>query len=220
MNLKRMYNNLNKILNNQDKEPMVTIEAIKKEIETEILTDGKINVTMNQAFKRLLNDNELRPAFQSVLNNDNKYFTITNGYYLVTYTAEQLPEQLKAYKSKEVNQYNINFEQYKNTNEVENLSLNFETLKKIHRYNKLHKNADLFVTKDGFTFNIQYFLDILALLNYKNILSDIILEYYPKNKYTPMNIKTKNGNAILLPVKLDEEKTKDLFRIQNLEGIQ
>lgn len=216
MELKKMYNNLDKILNGQDKEPMLTIEKIKKEIESEILSDGKINVNMNQAFKRLLNDNKIRPAFQSVLNNDNKYFTITNGCYLVTYTSEQLPEQLKAYKSKEVNKYNINFEQCRNTNELVNLALNFEALKKIHKYNKLHKNTDLFLTDDGFAFNIQYFLDILALLNYKNISSDIILEYYPKNRYTPMNIKSKNGNAILLPVRLDNaEKIQELLEIQN-----
>lgn len=216
MDLKKMYNDLEKILNRQDKEPMLTIEKIKKELETEIITDGKINVTMNQAFKRLLNDNKLRPAFQSVLNNDNKYFTITNGYYLITYTSEQLPEQLKVYESKKVNQYNINFEQCRNTNELVNLALNFEALKKIHKYNKLHKNTDLFVTEDGFTFNIQYFLDILALLNYKNISSDVILEYYPKNRYTPMNIKTKNGNAILLPIRLDNsEKIQELLKIQN-----
>lgn len=216
MNIKNIYNKIDKILNKKDVDYIKTLEEIKKEIEAEILTDGKINVTMNQAFKRLLNDNKLRPAFQSVLNNDNKYFTITNGYYLVTYTAEQLPEQLKVYESKKVNQYNINFEQCKNTNEVVCLALNFEALKKIHKYNKLHKNTDLFVTEDGFTFNIQYFLDIITLLGYKDLSKDIELEYYPENLTAPMNIISKNGNAILLPIRLDNsEKIQELLKIQN-----
>ena len=43
MNNKNLYDKIVKILNKEDKEPMETLEIIKKELETEIITGGKIN---------------------------------------------------------------------------------------------------------------------------------------------------------------------------------
>ncbi len=57
MNNKILYDKIMKILNNEDKQPMVTLENIKKELETEIITAGKVNNSIKQAFKRLQNQN-------------------------------------------------------------------------------------------------------------------------------------------------------------------
>lgn len=215
MNNKNLYNKIVKILNKEDKEPMETLEKIKKELETEIITGGKINNSIKQAFKRLINQNELRPKFQNVLRNGDNKYTITNAYYLVTYTGEQLPQELKAYinpNEKEIDN-GFQFEKLRNDDgEIKNVSINYDFLLKVHKYNKLHKLDDMFVLDSGFTFNIQYFLDILALLKEKD-LKNIKMEISDKNIH-PMNILSENGKAILLPIRMEEDKIENRLKLQ------
>ena len=215
MNNKNLYDKIVKILNKEDKEPMEALEKIKKELETEIITGGKINNSIKQAFKRLINQNELRPKFQNVLRNGEDNYTITNAYYLITYTGEQLPKELKAYinpNEKEIDD-GFQFEKLRNDDgEISKVSINYESLLKIHKYNKLNKLNDMFTLNSGFTFNIQYFLDILALLKEKD-LKNVELEISDKNIY-PMNILSENGKAILLPIRMEEDKIENRLKLQ------
>lgn len=215
MNNKILYDKIVKILNKEDKEPMETLEKIKKELETEIITGGKINNSIKQAFKRLINQNELRPKFQNVLRNGENKYTITNSYFLITYTGEQLPKELKAYinpNEKEIDD-GFQFEKLRNMDgEIEKISINYENLLKIHKYNKLNKLDDMYTLSGGLTFNIQYFLDILALLKEKD-LKNVELEISEHNHH-PMNIISENGKAILLPIRMDEDKIENRLKLQ------
>jgi len=215
MNNKILYDKIVKILNNEDKQPMVTLENIKKELETEIITAGKVNNSIKQAFKRLQNYNELRPKFQNVLRNGENKYTITNSYFLITYTEEQLPKELKAYinpNEKEIDE-GFQFEKLRNMDgEISKVSINYDFLLKVHKYNKLNKLDDMFTLQNGFTFNIQYFLDILALLGQKD-LKNVILEVSEKTIH-PMNIISENGKAILLPIRMEENKVDEQLKLQ------
>lgn len=215
MNNKNLYDKIVKILNKEDKEPMETLEKIKKELETEIITGGKINNSIKQAFKRLINQNELRPKFQNVLRNGGNNYTITNAYYLITYTGEQLPKELKAYinpNEKEIDD-GFQFEKLRNMDgEIEKISINYENLLKIHKYNKLNKLDDMYTLSGGLTFNIQYFLDILALLKEKD-LKNVEIEISEHNHH-PMNIISENGKAILLPIRMEEDKIESQLKLQ------
>lgn len=217
MNTQKIYNKITKILNEEEYEIKKTLEEIKKELEVEIITSGRVNVNKMQAFKRLQKENEFRPRFKNVLINNNDNFTITNSYYLITYKGNQLPKELEPYKDTENDeQYlNFNFEKFQNTNEKNLLSLNFEAIKKIYKYNKLNKKENIFTLENGFTFNIQYFLDILCLLNCKS-LENVTLEI-SENIFEPMNIITENGKAILLPIKVtDEQINEQLTKQKNI----
>lgn len=215
MNNKEIYNKIEKILTRKDDEPMKTLYEIQRELETEIITGGKINNSIKQAFKRLLNQNELRPKFQNVLRNGDNKYTITNAYYLITYTGEQLPQELRAYinpNEKEIDN-GFQFEKLKNDDgEIKNVSINYDFLLKVHKYNKLHKLDDMFVLDSGFTFNIQYFLDILALLKEKD-LKNIKVEISDKNIH-PMNILSENGKAILLPIRMEQDRLEKQLKLQ------
>lgn len=215
MNNKILYDKIVKILNKEDKEPMETLETIKKELETEIITGGKINNSIKQAFKRLINQNELRPKFQNVLRNGGNNYTITNAYYLITYTGEQLPKELKAYinpNEKEIDD-GFQFEKLRNMDgEIEKISINYENLLKIHKYNKLNKLDDMYTLSGGLTFDIQFFLDILTLLKEKD-LKNVDLEISANNCH-PMNIISENGKAILLPIRMDEDKIESRLKLQ------
>lgn len=220
MNNKNLYDKITRILNNEDKTPMVTLEAIRKELETEIITGGKINNSIKQAFKRVQKEMEGR-RFQYVLRNGDNKYTVINGYFLVTYTKEQLPKELEAYvnpNEKEIDD-GLQFDRCKNREEIsggeyklQNMSLNYEALLKIHKYLKINKKRDMFTMNDGFTFNIQYFLDILAFLGQKD-LRNVTLEK-SENNIHPMNIYTENGNAILLPIRMEKEQVEEQLRLQ------
>lgn len=215
MNNKNLYDKIVKILNKEDKEPMETLETIKKELETEIITGGKINNSIKQAFKRLINQNELRPKFQNVLRNGENKYTITNSYFLITYTGEQLPKELKAYinpNEKEIDD-GFQFDKLRNMDgEISKVSINYENLLKVHKYNKLNKLDDMYALSGGLTFNIQYFLDILALLKEKD-LKNVEIEISEYNHH-PMNIISENGKAILLPIRMDEDKIENRLKLQ------
>ena len=215
MDSKILYNKITKMLKGEDKNYRETLENIKKELETEIITGGKINNSIRQAFKRLQKQNELRPKFQNVLRNGDNKYTITSAYYLITYTGEQLPQELKAYinpNEKEIDD-GFQFEKLRNMDgEISKVSINYYYLLKVHKYNKLHKLDDMYTLQNGFTFNIQYFLDILALLGYKNT-NNIEMEISYKNMH-PMNIISENGKAILLPIRMEENQVDEQLKLQ------
>ena len=215
MNNKILYNKITKILKGEDENYRETLEKIKKELETEIITEGKINNSIKQALKRLQKQNELRPRFQNVLRNGGNNYTITNAYYLITYTGEKLPKELKAYinpNEKEIDE-GFQFEKLRNMDgEISKVSINYENLLKVHKYNKLNKLDDMFTLQNGFTFNIQYFLDILALLGQKD-LRNVELEMSEHTRH-PMNIISENGKAILLPIQMEENQVDEQLKLQ------
>ena len=152
---------------------------------------------------------------QNVLRNGENKYTITNAYYLITYTGEQLPKELKAYinpNEKEIDD-GFQFEKLRNMDgEIEKISINYENLLKIHKYNKLNKLDDMYTLSGGLTFDIQFFLDILALLKEKD-LKNVELEISEHNHH-PMNIISENGKAILLPIRMDEDKIENRLKLQ------
>lgn len=213
MNSKELYNKIVKIIEGDKNAPQL-LEEIKKELETDILTGGKINNNIKQAFKRLQKENEIRPRFQNVLRTAEETYTITNGFFLITYTSEQLPTELRAYiESKDSDTTELYYNKLKNTDETSVLSLNYEALKKMYKYNKLNKLRNIFTLQNGYTFNLQYFMDIMAFLNYKDI-SQMKISISEK-LIAPMNIETPNGNAILLPIRMEAENIEDQLKLQD-----
>ena len=215
MNNKILYDKIVKILKGEDENYRETLENIKKELETEIISNGKINNSIKQAFKRLQNQNSVRTKFQNVLRNGEDKYTITNSYFLVTYTGEKLPKELKAYinpNEKEIDD-GFQFDKLKNDDgEISNVSINYDFLLKVYKYNKLNKLDNMFTLQNGFTFNIQYFLDILALLGQKD-LKNVILEVSEKTIH-PMNIISENGKAILLPIRMEDDRAEKQLKLQ------
>lgn len=219
MNNKNIYNKIVKILNNEDKEPMVTLENIRKELEQEIITAGKINNSIKQAWNRLLKENKSRTKFNNVLRNGNNNYTITNGYFLVTYTGEKLPKELQVYinpNEKEIDD-GLCYERLKNDGdknmyELSYISVNFNDILKVHKYNKLNKLNDIFTLKNGFTFNIQFFLDIITFLGQKD-LKNITLQI-SEHRHRPMNVISENGKAILLPIRMEDNQIDEQLKLQ------
>ena len=215
MNNKILYNKITKILKGEDENYRETLENIKKELETEIITGGKINNSIKQAFKRLQNQNSIRTKFQNVLRNGDNKYTITNGYFLITYTGEKLPKELKTYitpNEKEIDE-GFQFDKLRNDGEISKISLDFNILQKIYKYGKLNKKRpNCYTLLNGFTFDLQYFFDIITLLGYKNI-NNIEMEISDKNIY-PMNIISENGKAILLPIRMEENQVDEQLKLQ------
>lgn len=213
MNNKELYNKIIKIIEGDKNTPQL-LEEIKKELETDILTGGKINNSIKQAFKRLQKESEIRPRFQNVLRTVEETYTITNGFFLITYTFKQLPTELRAYiEPKNSDATELYYNKLKNENATNLLSLNFKALEKMYKYNKLNKLRNIFTLQNGYTFNLQYFMDIMAFLNYKDI-SQMQISISEK-LIAPMNIETPNGNAILLPIRMEAENIEDQLKLQD-----
>lgn len=214
MNNKQIYDKLVKILKKEDEEPMKTLEELKKELEIEIITDGKVNNNIKQAFKRLQNQNEGRTAFQQVLRNENDLYSITNGFYMITFTKEQLPKELQPYinpNEKDISTFQ--FEKMKNQDkDIKRIDIDYNRLLKVYKYNKLNKLDNMYSLTGGLTFNIQYFLDILTFLKSKD-LKDVELWISGNNEH-PINIYSQNGNAILLPIRMEKERLENQLRLQ------
>lgn len=219
MNNKNIYDKIVKILNNEDKDPMVTLENIRKELEQEIITGGKINNSIKQAWNRLLKENKSRTKYNNVLRNGNNNYTIINGYFLVTYTGEKLPKELQVYinpNEKEIDD-GLCYERLKNDGdknmyELSYISVNFNDILKVHKYNKLNKLNDIFTLKNGFTFNIQFFLDIITFLGQKD-LKNITLQI-SEHRHRPMNVISENGKAILLPIRMEDNQIDEQLKLQ------
>ena len=219
MNNKNIYDKIVKILNNEDKESKVTLENIRKELEQEIITAGKINNSIKQAWNRLLKENKSRTKFNNVLRNGNNNYTIINGYFLVTYTGEKLPKELQVYinpNEKEIDD-GLCYERLKNDGdknmyELSYISVNFNDILKVHKYNKLNKLNDIFTLKNGFTFNIQFFLDIITFLGQKD-LKNITLQI-SEHRHRPMNVISENGKAILLPIRMEDNQIDEQLKLQ------
>lgn len=214
MTNKQFYNKIKKILDGQDKSPMITLEQIKKELEVEIVTNGKIDKNLLQAFKRIQKEMENRDRFQKVLVNENGLYTITNSFYLVTYNENQLPCELIPFidNTNDHTYADFNFNHWQDDKKRNLLSLNMDALKKVYNYNKLHKEENIFILDNGFTFNLQYFFDILALMEVKGLV-EVTLQI-SDDIHAPMYILGKNANALLLPLRVTQEQIEARKSIQ------
>ena len=216
MDIKNIYDKIVKIIEGDEKQSQL-LEEIKKELEIEILLNGKkANKGIKAAFKRLQKENDYREAFKSVLICNDETFSITNGYFLVNYKKEQLPKELEPYINYKAEKSNFTYDYFLNTGtERELVSLNYDFLMKYNKHLKLNKLRSMYVFENDFSFNIDYLIDILTFLGYKDMKNIKML--VPKtDRKSPLLIESENGNAILLPIyNADRNKTEEALKMQH-----
>ena len=216
MDIKNIYDKIVKIIEGDEKQSQL-LEEIKKELEIEILLNWKkANKWIKAAFKRLQKENDYREAFKSVLICNDETFSITNGYFLVNYKKEQLPKELEPYINYKAEKSNFTYDYFLNTGtERELVSLNYDFLMKYNKHLKLNKLRSMYVFENDFSFNIDYLIDILTFLGYKDMKNIKML--VPKtDRKSPLLIESENGNAILLPIyNADRNKTEEALKMQH-----
>lgn len=213
MNLKKIYLELQKMEEKEevDKEKM---KEILREIEVEIITNGKINMGILTAYKRLLSiNNSQQSVFKQIsINSKNNYF-FCNGFVYVEYgTKNNIPIELIPYIECEIKEYEkptLNFENLSSThNPIKQEEIEISKLKKVINYNKINKTNICYNVEDVF-FNPNLLLNLILITGHTK--EKVIKINYTTN-ISPIFFDFDNCNCLLLPVALGdkEEKTKNI----------
>lgn len=215
MNLERIYDKLGTYLVNGDVE---IVKNVMREIETEIITNGKVNKGIKSAFKRLLKVNDYREGFKQVYTTLDGFYAICNGYFLVDFGKDKnnVPKELQAYINiAEISSQTIDFEHLK-LNESENIkeyTINVTDLEKIHKYNKINTEDFIPYRIENKYINADYLLDIITFMGMQK--SKTITIRMTDNPYAPLEIINNEIKAILLPIKVDD--LKEHYDAKNVE---
>jgi len=223
MNLNSIYSKLEKFKNSRD---FNIIDEIMKEIETEILTNGKVNKGLMSTWKRFLKDTEIRPTFNQVYMSQADNYVICNGYYLVDYGTDKnnVPKELQAYiNTKEYEKPTIDFEHTK-LNEAEGIKeyeIDLENVEKLSKWNKLNKKKNY---GDKIPYRIEnkyingdFLLDILSFMGL-NKNKKITVKMTDSN-IAPLEIITENIKSILLPINAGDRKETYDNKLKEILGI-
>lgn len=204
MNIKEIYNKIDKIIKSEDKEPMQTLEGIKRELEAELLTNGKINSGIKTTYNKIQKQLEGRDAFKCINKTKSGGYGITNTFYLLEYKSlESIPTQLQPY-TRDSQNFTLSYDNLKNQIADTCYEIKISDLKKLINYKKIQKDyrPEYIISDQQNTIKLwldaQYLMDIITLANYKK--DSIIIEYASTNCKNPANIEFENANAILLPV--------------------
>lgn len=86
---------------------------------------------------------------------------------------------------------------------------------KYNKYLKLNKLKSMYILNNDYAFNINYLVDVLTFLGYKDMKNIKML--VPKtDRRSPIHINSENGNAILLPMyNADINQIKEFLKMQN-----
>ena len=127
-----------------------------------------------------------------------------------------MPKELEPYINYKAEKSNFTYDYFLNTGtERELVSLNYDFLMKYNKHLKLNKLRSMYVFENDFSFNIDYLIDILTFLGYKDMKNIKML--VPKtDRKSPLLIESENGNAILLPIyNADRNKTEEALKMQH-----
>lgn len=223
MNLNSMYSKLEKFKISRD---FSIIDEVMKEIETEILTNGKVNKGLMSTWKRFLKDTEIRPTFNQVYMSQADNYVVCNGYYLIDYGTDKnnVPKELQAYiNTKEYEKPTIDFEHVK-LNEAEGIKeyeINIEEVEKLSKWNKLNNKKNY---GDRIPYRIEnkyingdFLLDILSFMGL-NKNKKITVKMTDSN-IAPLEIITENIKSILLPINVGDRKEKYDEKLKEILGI-
>lgn len=205
MNLENLYNKLGNFLVKKDFE---IIKDAMRDIETEIITNGKVNKGIKSAFKRVLKQNDFRDGLKQVYTTKDSFYALTNGYFLVDYGKDKnnVPKELQSYINiVDCPKTTLDFEHTK-LNESEGIKtcfVNLEHLEKLHKYNKINSEDLIPYRIENKYLNPTYFLDVLTLMGIKNTKSVFIR--MTENAFAPIEIVSNETKAILLPIRVTDD---------------
>lgn len=206
MDFKKIYERLNKI-KPYDAESNEIKQKLLKEIETEILTNGKTNKGIISAFKRSQKNIE-GTKFAGINQNNNGNYILTNTFYLLDFGQDinNIPKELLHTCTNPKNDFNWSYEKFKNSGKLKTHEINCKQLEKIRKYNNLHKDDPCLYRIDDVYINANYLLDMLVLSGHGN---ETLISCKYDGKFKPINIEFDNCKMILLPINTERSGVKE-----------
>ena len=229
MNSEKILNVLNKL--EVREESQTDLENLKRELQADILTNGKIKSGILSTFKKYVKQNQKdgRPAFDHIFKSRNGNYVFTNGYFLLDWgnNKDNIPAELRAYVNDEETDKEFDFETLEDKITDKETKINIEKIEKIVKYNKfrckeINVGADkqplLGSLNDETYFNPQFLLDIIKIANFKE--KEINVKY--RTNISPICFEINNVKCILLPVNLktDNHIKQQREEKENFENLQ
>lgn len=215
MNIEKIYNDLKEI-KTYNGEEQNKLEKILKELQVEIITNGKVNKGILSTAKKIFKEMVHRPIFEQVFNSQSGNYCICNGYALIDYgkNKENVPKELYPYINinKDYEKPNFCYEVLKNDSIKYKEVLKIKDIEKVYKYNKT-QNTDNEVQyvlgNNNVLFRPSLMLDFIKLSGIK--LNEIEVEYGEQKSPINLNFKDENIKAIVLPIFCKEEKAKENY---------
>ena len=206
MNLENLYNKLGNFLVKRDFE---IIKDAMRDIETEIITNGKVNKGIKSAFKRVLKQNDFREGIRQIYTTKDGFYALTNGYFLVDYGKDKnnVPKELQSYIDiVDCPKTTLDYEHTKlnESEDIKNYCVYLEHLEKLHKYNKINSEDLIPYRIENKYLNPTYFLDVLTLMGFNAKNNNVIIKM-TKNATSPIEILIGETKAILLPIRVTED---------------
>lgn len=229
MNSEKILNVLNKL--EVKEESKIDLENLKRELQADILMNGKIKNGILATFKKYVKQNQKdgRPAFDHIFKSIHGNYVFTNGYFLLDFGTDKdnIPTELRAYVNDEKTDKNFDFDILEDRMANKEIKINIEEIEKIVKYNKF-RCREVYVGADKqpllgnlnheIYFNPQFLLDIIKITNSKE--KEINVKY--RTNISPICFETNNVKCILLPIKLttDNHIKQQREEKENFEKLQ
>ena len=203
MNLEKLYKKINDLA---VKEVSIELkQEILKEIQVELITNGKVNTGIKKAFNNFVKNSQNRPLFQKIHKTTQGTYGLCDGYKLIEWKDySNIPKQLLPEVSENADgKYSLLYDNIKNKDNLEKATIKIEDLKKVINFQKTQNKEEepqVYIINDKVWVNPNYLLDVITLAEYKE--KEITVEY--SREIAPINIELNNCNILVLPVRHSE----------------
>lgn len=203
MNLEKLYKKINELSVTEDNIELK--QEILKEIQVELITNGKVNTGIKKAFNNFVKYNKNRPLFQKIQKTTQGTYGLCDGYKLIEWkNYSNIPKQLLAEVSENANRnFTLLYDNLKNKDHLEKAVIKIEDLEKVINFQKTQDKEEMpqvYIINDKVWVNPNYLLDVVTLAEYKE--KEITVEY--SREIAPINIELDNCNILVLPIRHSE----------------
>lgn len=203
MNLEKLYKKINDLIVREDSIELK--QEILKEIQVELITNGKVNTGIKKAFNNFVKNSQNRPLFQKIHKTAQCTYGLCDGYKLIEWKDySNIPKQLLPEVNANVDgKYSLLYDNLKNKDHLEKAIIKIEDLKKVINFQKTQDKEEMpqvYIINDKVWVNPNYLLDVITLAEYKE--KEITVEY--SREIAPINIELDNCNILVLPIRHSE----------------
>ena len=211
MNSEKILNILEKI---EVKENSKTeFEDLKRELQADILTGGKINKGLLATFKKYVKENEKagKEKFMKIYKTKNGHYCVTNGYFLIDFGTDinNINKNIRSYVDENIMaDSSLDFENLSDKFATKIKELNIIDLEKNMKYNEIRqkelkeKNILPLPFQIDETFvNASFFINVLKIIDKK--VDKITVNY--NTAISPIQFKIDDISILILPIRLNSE---------------
>lgn len=210
MKSEKILNILNKL---EVKEQYISeFENLKKELQADILTSGKVNAGLLTTFKKYVKENEKAGCvkFTKIYKTQRGNYCFTNGYILIDFgnNVENVPAEIRGYIDETDTTSTLDFEGLSDKYATKEIEININELEKYIKYNQIRRKElkndvklPLPFEFDKVFINPELIINTLKIIDKK--LDKIKVNYNIST--SPIQFKIDSISIIVLPIRIQKD---------------